>query len=35
MIDVVLVLAVAIFWFEVPLRGSVWLLLRHVPRSTC
>jgi ABC-2 type transport system permease protein len=26
LIDVVLVLAVAVFWFEVPLRGSVWLL---------
>jgi ABC-2 type transport system permease protein len=26
-IDVVLVVAVALFWFEVPLRGSVWLLL--------
>jgi ABC-2 type transport system permease protein len=23
----VLVIAVALFWFEVPLRGSVWLLL--------
>ncbi len=27
MVDVLLVLAVSIFWFEVPLRGSVWLLL--------
>jgi ABC-2 type transport system permease protein len=27
LIDVVLVLAVAVFWFEVPLRGSPWLLL--------
>jgi ABC-2 type transport system permease protein len=27
LIDVVLVLSVARFWFEVPLRGSVWLLL--------
>jgi ABC-2 type transport system permease protein len=27
MIDVVLVLAVAIAWFHVPLRGSIWLLL--------
>src|SRR5207302_4281814 len=27
MIDVVLVLAVAIAWFQVPLRGSIWLLL--------
>ena len=27
MIDVLLVLAVAIGWFQVPLRGSVWLLL--------
>jgi ABC-2 type transport system permease protein len=27
MIDVVLVMAVAVFWFEVPLRGSVTLLL--------
>ena len=26
LIDVVLVLAVSVFWFEVPLRGSVWLL---------
>jgi ABC-2 type transport system permease protein len=26
-IDVLLVIAVAVFWFEVPLRGSVWLLL--------
>ncbi len=26
-VDVLLVLAVAVFWFEVPLRGSVWLLL--------
>jgi ABC-2 type transport system permease protein len=26
-IDVVLVVAVAIVWFEVPLRGSVWLLM--------
>jgi ABC-2 type transport system permease protein len=26
-IDVLLVLSVAVFWFEVPLRGSVWLLL--------
>ncbi|MFL6279732.1 MAG: ABC transporter permease [Vicinamibacterales bacterium] len=26
MIDVVLVVAVAVFWFEVPLRGSFWLL---------
>ena len=26
-IDVLLVVAVALFWFEVPLRGSVWLLL--------
>jgi len=25
--DVLLVLAVAVFWFEVPMRGSVWLLL--------
>jgi ABC-2 type transport system permease protein len=25
--DVFLVLAVAVFWFEVPMRGSVWLLL--------
>ena len=29
LIDVVLVLAVAVLWFEVPLRGSVWLLLRR------
>jgi ABC-2 type transport system permease protein len=27
MIDVLLVLAVAILWFHVPLRGSIWLLL--------
>ena len=27
MIDVLLVVAVAVFWFEVPLRGSFWLLL--------
>jgi ABC-2 type transport system permease protein len=27
MIDVLLVLAVAIGWFQVPLRGSLWLLL--------
>src|SRR5262249_8548472 len=27
MIDVFLVLAVALLWFQVPLRGSVWLLL--------
>jgi ABC-2 type transport system permease protein len=26
LVDVVLVLSVARFWFEVPLRGSVWLL---------
>jgi ABC-2 type transport system permease protein len=26
-VDVLLVLAVAVYWFEVPLRGSVWLLL--------
>jgi ABC-2 type transport system permease protein len=26
LVDVVLVLSVATFWFEVPLRGSVWLL---------
>jgi ABC-2 type transport system permease protein len=26
LIDVVLVLAVAVAWFEVPLRGSIWLL---------
>jgi len=26
-IDVLLVLAVAVYWFEVPLRGSVWLLI--------
>jgi ABC-2 type transport system permease protein len=26
LVDVVLVLAVAVLWFEVPLRGSVWLL---------
>jgi ABC-2 type transport system permease protein len=26
-LDVLLVMAVAIFWFEIPLRGSVWLLL--------
>jgi ABC-2 type transport system permease protein len=27
MIDVLLVMAVALLWFQVPLRGSVWLLL--------
>jgi ABC-2 type transport system permease protein len=27
MIEVVLVLSVAVFWFQVPMRGSVWLLL--------
>ena len=27
LIDVLLVLAVVLFWFEIPLRGSVWLLL--------
>jgi drug efflux transport system permease protein len=27
LIDVLLVLSVAVFWFQVPLRGSVWLLL--------
>jgi ABC-2 type transport system permease protein len=27
LLDVFLVLAVAVFWFEVPMRGSVWLLL--------
>ena len=27
MVDVVLVVAVAVFWFEVPLRGSFVLLL--------
>ena len=27
MLDILLVTAVAVFWFEVPLRGSVWLLL--------
>ena len=27
MLDVLLVTAVAVFWFEVPLRGSFWLLL--------
>ena len=27
MLDILLVMAVAVFWFEVPLRGSVWLLL--------
>ena len=32
MIDVVLVLGVAVFWFEVPLRGSVLLLLAHDAR---
>jgi ABC-2 type transport system permease protein len=26
LLDVLLVTAVAVFWFEVPLRGSVWLL---------
>jgi ABC-2 type transport system permease protein len=27
LIDVALVLSLAVFWFEVPLRGSVWLLI--------
>jgi ABC-2 type transport system permease protein len=27
MLDVLLVIAVALGWFEVPLRGSIWLLL--------
>jgi ABC-2 type transport system permease protein len=27
MVEVVLVLSLAVFWFEVPMRGSVWLLL--------
>jgi ABC-2 type transport system permease protein len=27
LVDVLLVTAVAVFWFEVPLRGSLWLLL--------
>jgi ABC-2 type transport system permease protein len=27
MLDVLLVVGVALFWFEIPLRGSVWLLL--------
>jgi ABC-2 type transport system permease protein len=26
-LDVLLVMTVAVYWFEVPLRGSVWLLL--------
>ena len=26
-LDVLLVMAVAVYWFDVPLRGSVWLLL--------
>ena len=26
MINVLLVIAVALFWFEIPLRGSFWLL---------
>ena len=26
-VDVLLVLTVAVYWFEVPLRGSIWLLL--------
>ena len=26
-LDVLLVVAVAVFWFEIPLRGSIWLLL--------
>jgi ABC-2 type transport system permease protein len=26
MVDVVLVLAVTILWFQIPIRGSVWLL---------
>jgi ABC-2 type transport system permease protein len=27
LVDVFLVLAVALFWFDVPMRGSIWLLL--------
>jgi ABC-2 type transport system permease protein len=27
LVDVLLVVAVAVFWFEIPLRGSPWLLL--------
>jgi ABC-2 type transport system permease protein len=27
MIDVLLVIAVAVWWFQIPLRGSIWLLL--------
>ena len=32
LIDVLLVTAVAVFWFHVPLRGSFWLLLGDEPR---
>ena len=31
LVDVLLVTAVAVFWFEVPMRGSVALLLAHEP----
>ena len=27
LIDALIVLAVIVFWFEVPLRGSFWLLI--------
>jgi ABC-2 type transport system permease protein len=27
LVDVLLVVGVALFWFEIPLRGSIWLLL--------
>src|SRR5207244_2887692 len=27
LVDALLVIAVAVFWFEIPMRGSVWLLI--------
>ena len=27
LVDVLLVVGVALFWFQIPLRGSIWLLL--------
>ena len=35
LVDVLLVLAVAIYWFEVPMRGSLPLLARARACSTC
>ena len=34
MIDALIVLVVIVFWFEVPLRGSFWLLFA-MSWSTC